>query len=386
MGWKECDPMSERLEFVKLAIADDCNFSLLCRRFGVSRKTGYKWLRRWKEQDPSPLHDRSRRPRASPTKTDSETEAVVLKVRCEHPAWGGRKIRRRLQILQVADVPSASTITKILQRHGLIDKEQANKHRPFVRFEREQPNELWQVDFKGEFALTDKRWCYPLTLLDDHSRYSLGVIACRNQQRETVKREFRKVFDRYGIPRAIYVDNGNPWGTSMPGFQHTGFTTWLMRHDIGVIHGRPRHPQGRGKLERFHRTLKAELLADRQFSSFAEVQHEFDPWRRMYNTERPHESLDLDVPINRYRSSERSFVEHTEAYRYSDRFEVRKVNSDGKICFHGHRYRFSKAFQGEPIGLSPTDTDGLWDIYYCRFKVAVVDERTAKIRPHQPGD
>lgn len=386
MSWKECDPVSERLEFVKLASVEGCNFTSLCKRFLISRKTGYKWLERWQDRDPEQLHDRSRRPKTSPATTSAETEALVLQVRVEHPAWGGRKIRKRLQVLGATDVPSASTITRILQRHQRIDEQEAGKHRPFVRFEREQPNELWQVDFKGEFALTDKRWCYPLTLLDDHSRYSLGVIACSNQQRETVKRGFRKVFERYGIPRAIYVDNGNPWGTTVAGCQHTGFTTWLMRHDIGVIHGRPYHPQGRGKLERFHRTLKAELLADRQFTSFAAVQREFDPWRTMYNTERPHEALDLDVPINHYRSSDRSFRETFAGYSYSDRFEVRKVNSDGLIRFRGHRYRFSKAFQGEPVGLSPTAQDGHWDMYYCRYQVGVLDEKSKRVHRHQPAD
>jgi transposase InsO family protein len=367
------------MEFVRLAKDESCNFSLLCRRFGVSRKTGYKWLKRSMDQDDGRgLEDRSRRPNNSPGRTDAEIEQKVLKVRREHPAWGGRKIRKRLQVLGV-NAPSASTITRILQRHQQIDEEESAKHRPFVRFEREAPNDLWQVDFKGEFALTNQRWCYPLTLLDDHSRFSLGVIACANQQRETVKVEFRAVFEKYGIPRAIYCDNGNPWGTTMAGCQHTGLTIWLMRHDIGVIHGRPYHPQGRGKLERFHRTLKSELLADRQFTSFEQVQSEFDPWREMYNTERPHEALDLDVPINHYQVSDRSFVEFPGEYCYDDRFTLRKVNSDGLIRFHGRRYRFSKAFQGEPVGLATTGDDGVWALHYCRFHVATLNERTAKI-------
>ena len=214
MAWKESDRVSERMEFVRFASREGANLSVLCERFGVSRKTGYKWLRRWREEGASGLEDRSRRPSASPGKTNAAMERAVVEVRGEHPAWGGRKIRRYLLNQGLSDVPSASTITAILHRRGLISEEESSKHRAYSRFERSEPNELWQLDFKGEFALSNGRKCYPLTLLDDHSRYSLGLQACPNQRRATVQTHLRAVFERYGIPQAIYVDNGNPWGTA----------------------------------------------------------------------------------------------------------------------------------------------------------------------------
>lgn len=384
MSWKESDRVSLRAEFVRFASVEGANRSELCQRFGISRKTGYKWLARWVEHGDDGLEDRSRRPENSPGRTDDSVEQAVLKMRQEHPAWGGRKIRARLQKTGMSSPPSASTITAILNRHGYISEAESAKHQPYGSFQRAEPNELWQVDFKGEFKLSRGQDCYPLTILDDHSRYSLGVIACTNQKRETVQKHFRSVFDHYGLPRAIYVDNGNPWGTKDQGFRHTRFTAWLLRHDVEVIHGRPRYPQGRGKLERFHRTLKLEVLQGRQFSSFSATQSEFERWRLVYNQERPHESLDLEVPMNRYRASERSFQEQTDPYEYSDRFTVRQANRYGQLSFHGTTYRVSEAFCHEPIGLAPTQHDGQWDVYYCRYRIGLLDEEEGVIRRHQP--
>jgi transposase InsO family protein len=384
MVWKDCDPLSQRLEFVVLATAEGANITQLCRRFGVSRKTGYKWCQRYRAGGVEAMSDRSRRPVESPSKTCGFVEEKVLEIRDAHPAWGSRKIRKRLQLANVRPIPAASTITAILHRHGRISSEESGKHRAFGSFEREQPNELWQVDFKGEFKLSDKSYCFPLTVLDDHSRYSLAVIACSNQQRQTVQDHFRDVFRVYGLPRAIYVDNGNPWSNGHHGMRHTRFSAWLMRHDVDVIHGRPYHPQGRGKIERFHRTLKLEALQGHCFDTLEEVQSRFDPWRESYNLDRPHESLELETPSTRYRVSEREFHEQTGAFEYSDRYEVRKTNRSGQLKFRGHAYRISEAFIDEPIGLSPTSEDGLWDVWYCRFVVGRLDERTGLIERHQP--
>ena len=384
MGWKESDRVSERKEFVRLASVQGANVSQLCERFGVSRKTGYKWLQRWRDQGEEGLVDRSRRPSKCPGQTDRSIEQKVLRIRAAHPAWGGRKIRKRLQVLGICSPPSASTITRILHRHGKISQAESEQHRAFGRFERDRPNDLWQVDFKGEFKLSSGSNCHPLTILDDHSRYSLGVFACGNQQRVTVQNHFREVFQRYGLPRAIYADNGNPWSNGHHETRHTRFSAWLMRHDVGVIFGRPYHPQGRGKLERFHRTLSLEALQGHQFSTLCETQVHLDRWREMYNAERPHESLDLATPSERYRPSRRSFHEQTSEYEYSDRFTVRRVNPRGQLSLHGSKYRISEAFIDQPIGLSPTTTDGVWDVYYCRYVVARLDERTKTIRRHQP--
>ena len=383
MVWNECGLVSERTEFVRLACVEGVNFSELCQRFGVSRKTGYKWRKRYQEEGDQAMSDRSRRPVSSPSKTADEVEQQVLQIRDSHPAWGGRKIRKRMELLGVNELPSVSTVSAILNRHGRILPAESAKRQPLIRFERDQPNELWQVDFKGEFLMTGKSYCYPLTLLDDHSRFSLGIVACDNQKRLTVQEHFREVFGVYGLPEAIYVDNGNPWGGSHL-MRHTRFTAWLMRHDVEVIHGRPHHPQGRGKLERFHRTLKLEALQDRSLKSLTAAQSCFDEWRDVYNLLRPHEALDLQTPSERYRVSDRRFTEKAGEFEYSDRYEVRRVNPVGQFSWRGSRYRISEAFQDHPIGLSATETDGVWEVSCCRFVVASLDERTGTITRHQP--
>lgn len=380
MGWKECDSVSERLEFVKLASQEGSNKSELCRRFGVSRKTGDKWLARWRADGEAGLEDRSRRPIRSPCRTPASVERAVLELRKKHPYWGGRKLHRLMKELGHEEIPCASTITAILKRHGLIDEAESSKHQAFTRFERPQPNDLWQMDFKGDFKLSTGRRCYPLTIMDDHSRFSLAIDACGNQRGPTVQCQIRKVFRKYGIPLAIYVDNGNPWGTAHRHARHTRFSLWLMRHDIEVIHGKPYHPQGRGKLERFHRTLNLEVIQGRQLTSLKESQSCFDPWRTVYNHTRPHEALQLDVPASRYQASVRSFKETQTAYQYSSRFETRRPNNGGQFKFKGSVYRVSEIYNDQAIGLSPTEQDGIWDVYYCRFQIGTLDQREVKFK------
>ena len=378
MSWKESNRVSERREFLELANRPGANFSLLCERFGISRKTGYKWKNRLAET--GDLSDRSRRPKNSPGRTDQKMEERILKLRDAHPTWGGRKLRNRLLNLGEKNVPTPSTITEILRRHFRL-QEPTGKGSNFTRFEHSQANSMWQMDFKGEFALSSKKQrCYPLTLLDDHSRFSLGIIAQSNQRGDTVKKNLTRVFLRYGIPYSIYVDNGTPWGNSSGVFRHTKLSVWLMRHDIEIIHGRPYHPQGRGKLERFHRTLKQEVLQDRQFGTLARTQKCFDTWREVYNHDRPHEALDDNVPASRFSVSDRPFRSDLPKYEYSSRFLTRRANRGSEIHFHGHDYRISEVFIDQQVGLLPTNRDGVWDIYFCRFHVGQLNEHTGKIR------
>ena len=379
MGWKESDRVSERQEFCRLYEGGSLSMAELCRRFEVSRKTGYKWLTRWQAGGKSMLNDLSRRPHNSPRRSSDAIESEVVKLRRAHPKWGGRKLKKLLELRGVEAVPSASSITRILHRHGLIDPVESMKHEPWKRFEKESPNDLWQIDFKGDFAMSGGGRCYPLTLLDDCSRYSLGILACDNQRGTTVKNHFRNVFRKYGIPRAIYVDNGNPWGTSLKRTRHSRVSAWLMRQDIEVIHGRPYHPQGRGKIERFHRTLKLEVLQDRQLEDLSDAQSAFDPWRTCYNQDRPHESLNMAVPASVYQASVRRFNESPEPFQYSDRFKVRRTNKTGQFSFQNRSYRIGDAFTEQALGLSPTTTDGLWDVYYCRFPIAQLNQSTGEI-------
>ncbi len=376
MPWKECDRVSLRIELLTLAGQQGAGFSELCRRFGVSRKTGYKWLRRFQRAGAAGLSDRSRRPAKSPRRTSGRMEALVLSVREQHPAWGGRKIRARLLTLGYHGVPSASTVTAILQRHGRLDPAESLKRGPMQRFERSAPNELWQMDFKGDFALANRRRCHPLTVLDDHSRFSIGLRACANQQYQTVRQELTGLFKRYGLPHAMLMDNGTPWGvTHGRGGGYTRLAAWLLRLNVRIIHGRPYHPQTQGKQERFHRTLKVELLRDSWYGNLRQAQGAFDPWRDMYNFERPHEALGMEVPVSRYRPSERTMPDRLPPLEYGPGIVLRKANPVGQVSFKGRLLKVSEAFGGDPIGFRPTRRDGVYDVLYAGFHVGQADLR-----------
>src|SRR5260370_32747647 len=263
MPWKSISIMQSRQEFVGLAEQGDVSVAELCRRFGISRQTGFGYLRRHREAGADGLLDRSCRPHGSPRRSSAEIEAQVIALRQAHPRWGGRKLARRLRDLGVASVPAPSTVTEILRRHGLLDPAEAATHRAHQRFERSAPNALWQMDFKGHVAMDVGR-CHPLTVLDDHCRYSLGLVACGDETSVTVRRHLTTLFQRYGLPQAMLADNGSPWGSIVGG--HTALEVWLMRLGVRLLHGRPYHPQTQGKDERFHRTLNLELLQAQRFA------------------------------------------------------------------------------------------------------------------------
>lgn len=375
MPWEAMSKMSLKREFAQLASGDAISMKELCQRFRISRQTGYKWLRRYSSAGEQGLEEQSRRPRNCPRQSSAEVEQRVLELRREHPCWGGRKLRRLLEQSGSGVVPSASTITEILRRHGLLNvADGAGRAGACERFEHAAPNDLWQMDFKGHFPLNSGGRCHPLTLLDDHSRYSVCLQAYGNERTETVQQGLIEVFRRYGLPSRMLMDNGPPWGD--PGGQPwTRLTAWLVRLGIGVSHGRPYHPQTQGKLERWHRTLKAEVLRETTYRSLEQAQAAFDHWREIYNTQRPHDSLDLGVPADRYRSSGRSYSEVPPAIEYAPDSFVRKVQSKGEISFQGYKLRVGTAFEGDPIGLRATPTSGVYEVRYCHHRVGQFDLR-----------
>lgn len=369
MPWKECDAMSLRYEFVQLVQAEKANIRLLCRRFGISPKTGYKWLHRYCREGIAGLADQSRRPYGCPHQTRQAMVEAVLGVRRDHPAWGGRKIRRWLQDRGKKDVPSASTITHILGQAELIAVAESESRRKIQRFERTAPNDLWQLDFKGEFRLTTEQYCYPLTSLDDHSRYNLILRGGGVQKRSRVQKSLREAFARYGLPKALLCDHGPPWCSRHGGL--TRLTLWLLRLGIEVLHGRVRHPQTQGKLERFHRTLATEVLNGRMFRDWEHVQAELDAWRVVYNHERPHEALDLQTPCQRYHPSERSFPSVLPAVEYEPSATVRKVNG-GVVRYRTRMIWVGKTLDGESVALRPNQGSQM-RICYGGFEIGRVD-------------
>jgi transposase InsO family protein len=247
MPWCEVSVMDQRREFVRLAMQEGVNRRELCRRFAISPDVGYKWLARWRAGDRE-LADRSRRPHVTPKRSEAATEARVLAVRDKHPAWGARKIAHCLK-RDGLTVPVPSTVHQILCRNGRVKPTENAPPNPGHRFEKEAPNLLWQMDFKGHMPLINGADCHPLTMVDDHSRYLLCLKACANEQRLTVQDHLTSTFRRYGLPDAFYTDNGSPWGDSS-GVHWTGLKVWLLKLGVRVVHARPRHPQARGKNER----------------------------------------------------------------------------------------------------------------------------------------
>ena len=378
MPWRERSIMDEREEFVRLALAPGANKSEMCRRFGVSRSNGHKWLSRYLAEGRAGLADHSRRPLRSPSRTAEAVEAEVLRIRDKsNNAWGGRKIAKVMQRHGVVEVPAPSTITEILRRHGKLEAHRDEHPGPYQRFERAMPNELWQMDFKGHFPLVQGR-CHPLTVLDDHSRYALTISACGNEQDMTVRAQLVLIFRRYGLPYAMLMDNGPPWGDA--GAQpYTEFTVWLMRLGVRVSHSRPFHPQTQGKDERFHRSLKAEVLDGYSFPDLGSCQRAFDRWRHVYNHERPHEALALATPADRYRASPRPFPETLAPIEYEQHDTVRKVDVDGQISLKGRKLHVGKAFRGQPIALRSTEQDGVFCVHFCAHRVGTLDLRSAAL-------
>ena len=374
MPWKVQDVSEVRAEVVELMSAEGANVSELCRRFGISRKTAYKWRERFREGGREQLRNQSRRPRTSPTRTPESIEQRLLELRDQHPAWGARKLHESLRRAGVRHRPAISTITEILRRHGRLSPTEAGRHHAFVRFEHPQPNDLWQMDFKGHFSLSGGGRCHPLTILDDHSRFALTLDACGDERRETVQARLQAVFRRYGLPDAMLMDNGPPWGNERES-PHTGLTVWLMRLGIRVTHGRPYHPQTQGKDERFHRTLNLELLSRRSFADLGDCQSQFDPWRHMYNFDRPHEALGMASPASRYQPSSRSLRETLPSQEFSPGDHPRKVQYDGAFSFQGRMYRIGKAFHRQSIALRATHHDGVWKVIFEHQELGVIDQR-----------
>ena len=360
--WEERSVSEQRSELVAL-IGSGVSVSEAARRLGVSRKTASKWWGRYQLEGMVGLVDRSRARRSvHPAVTAPEMVELVCGVRDEHTTWGGRKIRRVLLNQGHTGVPATSTITDILRREGRIQPP-VRSQREYIRFRAPVPNELWQMDFKGDFSLTGGGRCYPLTVIDDHSRFLVGLTACANQQRDTVKTALTTVFRTVGLPVTIICDHGPPWGhdTTQP---YTRLGAWLLSLGVDIIHGRPFHPQTRGKGERVHRTMGEDLLDTRHWDTLGTVQDALDDWLGIYNHYRPHQALDLDTPADHYQPSPRVFPEVIALPDYPRPRDVRIVQANGNISWAGSLLKAGKAFGGQPVQVTIHPDETITITYY----------------------
>jgi transposase InsO family protein len=347
MPWKECVALDQRIEFVILARAQVQSFATLCRQFGISRKTGYKWLRRYAEADSfSVLANQSRRPRRSPERTDAIIEARVVQLRREL-GWGVRK----LQVLLIREgiILGEATINRIIKRNGLIRREGA--HRPALKhFEREQPNELWQIDFKGHVTLEDGRRCYPLSILDDHSRFLVGLFALPSLRVGPTLGALREAFVGYGLPETILTDRGTPFWSPTNARGLTQVSVEMLNQGIKITHGAVRHPQTQGKVERFHRTLQEAMRHEGTPRTLTACRAMFDAFRGRYNQERPHEALAMAVPATRYQHSDRVYRSEPVPWEYPAGMEVVRLNAQGCLDDGGQRLFVCEALANQWVG------------------------------------
>lgn len=367
MPWNTRDAMSLKEEFVVLAQQPGCNRRELCQRFGISAPTGYKWLKRYAAHGSQGLLEKSRRPITSPDQTPPALESAVLELRQQHPEWGGRKISHKLDC-RIAP----STVTNVLHRHGLIQPPEKEVQLFAKRFVHDAPNDLWQMDFKGNFPTQEGR-CHPLTVLDDHSRFNLAIQACANERTVTVQERLTEVFRRYGLPARINVDNGPPWGSPRNPGEIAMLSIWLIRLGIRVSFSRPHHPQTNGKIERFHRALKAEVLNGRHFRSIAETQNAFDHWREIYNHQRPHEALEYEVPMEHYRVSPWAFPEKLSEFEYGpDDVLVKAYHC--RFRFRKRYFKIAKGLTGYLLAVrSLPGSEDLFNVYFCHHLVRTID-------------
>lgn len=374
MPWKVTGVMDQKIRFVGQAVAPGANLSALCREHGISRPTGYYWLKRYREADSvTALQQRSRRPKHSPRRTAGWVEARVVELRQQY-GWGGKKLQVLLQREGVH--LSVSTVNRILQRQGLVGRRNAHQPAP-GRFQRLRPNELWQMDFKGPFGCRGGR-CYPLAIVDDCTRYSVGLHALRSTRLEGVQACVRKTLTRYGLPEALLLDHGVPWWSTTNGWGLTRLSVELIKQGIDLIYGRVRHPQTQGKVERFHRTLNESIFLRGRPQQWEQWGGFLKRFRWEYNHVRPHESLQMRVPAQEYRRSRRSYHRQPAAWEYPRGVEVRQLKGQGCLYYGGRYYFVCEALAGEQVGIEKLEDKLL--VRYRHMYVREIDLRTRQTR------
>lgn len=364
MPWETKTVMEQRKGFVLAAERGEKTISALCREYGISRKTGYKWLERAREGQQ--LCNQSRCPHRQPSKTARETEQLILDVRTSNPTWGGKKIKAALEAAGCEGIPSAKTCGNILKRYGFISPEESMKHKAYQRFAREKCNELWQMDFKGDFLLGDGSRCFPLDILDDHSRFCIQITP--KSSASGVKESVLLAFEEYGLPDSILTDNGSQFSGFRGGY--TQFERWLMDLDILPIHGRIMHPQTQGKVERFHRTMKAEALRTTP-ANLDHAKQLLNDWRWRYNELRPHEALGMKPPASVYTDSKRQFSE-PKPFTYDIGARLVKVNNWGYLRFGPIQVYLSETMKDTYLEIRPGDLD-TFRVIYRNYQIALVD-------------
>lgn len=381
MPWSETTQMS-RFQFVTDLESGLYEMTELCEKYGISRKTGYKWAERYGSEGVEGLKDRSRAPKRRPAQTPTEVAQRLVQLRLKHPSWGPRKLLAWLEKHEAERAwPAASTLGGILKREGLVLPSRRRPRRPAsgarMRTEATAANEVWTSDYKGQFRTGDGRLCYPLTVVDSFSRFVLVIQGLPSVAGDLAWPVYERAFRAYGLPEVMRTDNGSPFASSSALAGLTRLSVRWLKLGIRVERNAPSHPEQNGQHEQMHRILKAQTTRPPAADSSSQ-QDSFDHFRREYNEDRPHEALGQRPPNALYRPSLRSYPKALPKPDYPGHYEVRSVHAGGEIRWQGRYLFLSEALGGERVGLEEYD-DGLWAVYFASHRLARFDERERKL-------
>jgi transposase InsO family protein len=380
MPWKECNRMDERLRFVA-RLLDGEKMAVMCREFGISRKTGYKIFNRYKDFGIRGLEDRARSPYRHPNKTPFQIEKAILRIKREHMTWGAPKIRDKLiKVYPVIKPPAASTIHAILDRHGLVKRRKRRRYKAkgTELTNARSPNDLWCADYKGEFQLGNHKYCYPLTISDSLSRYILGCEGLDSVKEEGAFPVFEQAFKEFGLPAAIRTDNGVPFSSPHALFGLSRLSVWWLRLGISIERIKPGHPEQNGRHERMHLTLKNEATKPASFN-FLQQQGRFDEFVEGYNNDRPHQSLGGRYPGEVYTPSPREFF-HPEVPEYPFHDRSILVTQCGRICIGRRKINLSTVFAGQYVGIREI-ADRIWLVSFMEYDLGFFDQDENRVEP-----
>lgn len=379
MPWEEVKQLDQRVRFIVAYQSETYSITELCERFGISRKTGYKWIQRFESEAWEGLKNRSRAARTCPHRTSEWMEAQLVAARKSHPTWGPKKLLFKVgESHPELKWPAASTVGDILKRHGLVKKRKRRPRcwhpgRPIVSMRK--PNDVWTVDFKGEFRMGDRQYCYPLTVVDGSSRYLLACRGLPSTSEATARPQFERLFRKFGLPRQILSDNGQPFASHAIGGLSL-LSIWWVRLGIQPLRIEPGHPEQNGRHERLHKTLKAETIRPPK-ANMARQQRAFNRFIREYNEERPHEALGQKPPGRSYSASPRPFPKRLPEPGYPSHFEIRRVGPSGAIHWRSTTPFVSKALRGQSVGLEEVDHE-IWSVYLGPLLLGRFDERAGR--------
>jgi len=380
MPWKECHVMDERLRFVARRLEGE-KMTALCTEFGISRKTGYKIFERYKDCGVAAFSDRSRRPYRQANRLPPQLEAVIVRLKREYPGWGAPKIREKLRRQSTAPhLPAISTVHAVLDRHGLVKRRR--RHRggaaPTTLSHPAEPNALWCADYKGEFMLGDRRYCYPLTITDFASRYLLTCEALTTTQEQFAFTVFERTFKEFGLPGAIRTDNGVPFASAQALYGLSKLAVWWLRLGIELERIKPGQPQQNGRHERMHLTLKREATKPAS-ANVLQQQARFDTFVAQYNRDRPHQALNMKVPAEVYGRSTRVYQGLDElTYPFHDKTFT--VTQCGRICFNSRKVNLSHVFAGQNVGVTQVG-ERVWLVTFMRYDLGYFDDETCRLEP-----